>query len=336
MAKLGPNDPCWCGSDKKYKRCHFARDQLRILQGQATEQTPPPPGFRAVKPHALSPRRAVPEHIVRPDYALTGRPANPRSRQLLKTPEQIERLRRACKLAREALEVAKAAIGPGVTTDEIDRLTHEAYIARGGYPSTLNYHGYPKSLCTSVNEVICHGIPDLRPLEDGDIVNLDVTIYIDGVHGDLSETVLVGTVDQASRDLVTTTYECMMRGIGAVKPGGMIRDIGKAIQEHAESRGFSVVKAFVGHGIGEQFHMDPQVPHYFDATQTRELVPGMVFTIEPMINQGTWKHVTWEDQWTAVTADLKRSAQFEHTIAVTERGVEILSLPEGMAQPFAH
>ncbi|MBA3709265.1 MAG: type I methionyl aminopeptidase [Planctomycetes bacterium] len=336
MSKIGPNDPCPCGSGKKYKRCHQGRDLLRSLQGGEPPPAAPAPGFRAVRPYALRPRREVPAHIVRPDYAVSGRPQGPRSRTLIKTPEQIERLRRACRLARQALEVAKAAVKPGVTTDEIDRVTHEAYIALGGYPSTLNYHGYPKSLCTSVNEVICHGIPDLRPLENGDIVNLDVTIYIDGMHGDLSETVLVGDVDEDSRALVAVTYECMMRGIGAVKPGAMVRDIGRAIQEHAEGKSFSVVKAFVGHGIGEQFHMDPQVPHYFDSSATRELAAGMTFTIEPMINQGSWKHVTWEDNWTAVTVDLKRSAQFEHTILVTERGVEILTLPEGMAQPFQH
>ncbi len=335
MAKLGPNEECWCGSGKKYKRCHQARDLLRLLQG-ADQVEPPKPGFRPVRPHTVTPMRTVPEHIPRPDYALSGRPLAPRARDLIKTPEQIERLRFACKAARHALEKAKLAVRPGITTDEIDAVTHQAYIDLGGYPSTLNYHGYPKSLCTSVNEVICHGIPDLRKLEDGDIVNLDVTIFIDGMHGDLSETVMVGEVDEASKKLVATTYECMMRGIGVVRPGALIRDIGKAIQEHAERNGYSVVKAFVGHGIGEQFHMDPQVPHYFDPGARTELRPGMTFTIEPMINQGTWKHVTWDDNWTAVTADHQRSAQFEHTIVVTDAGVEILTLPAGMAQPFAH
>jgi methionyl aminopeptidase len=333
--KLGPNEECWCGSGKKYKRCHQARDLLRALQGEP-ERSPPKAGFRPVKACPQTPRRTVPAQITRPDYADSGRPSGPRSRSLVKTPEQLERLRHACRAARRALEVAKLAVRPGVTTDEIDAVTHQAYLDLGGYPSTLNYHGYPKSLCTSVNEVICHGIPDLRPLEDGDIVNLDVTIFLDGMHGDLSETVLVGNVDEDSQRLVRTTHECMMRGIGAVRPGAAIRDIGRAIQEHAEKAGFSVVKAFVGHGIGEQFHMDPQVPHYYDAGARTELVPGMTFTIEPMINQGTWKHVTWDDNWTAVTADLQRSAQFEHTVHVTDKGVEILTLPEGQPQPFPY
>jgi methionyl aminopeptidase len=333
--KLGPNDKCWCASGKKYKQCHQARDLLRALQGQP-EKPPSRPGFTPVKPYPQTARRLVPPSIPRPDYAESGRPQGPRSRSLVKTPEQLERLRHACRAARRALEAAKLAVRPGVTTDEIDAITHQAYIDQGGYPSTLNYHGYPKSLCTSVNEVICHGIPDLRPLEDGDIVNLDVTIFLEGMHGDLSETVLVGTVDEESQRLVRTTLECLMKGIGAVRPGALIRDIGRAIQEHAERCNFSVVKAFVGHGIGEQFHMDPQVPHYFDQGARTELVPGMTFTIEPMINQGTWKHVTWDDNWTAVTADLQRSAQFEHTVHVTERGVEILTLAEDAAQPFPY
>ncbi len=337
MSKIGPNDECWCGSGKKYKRCHQSRDLLKELR---TESLSPIARMasnpRQVRPGALSPMRAVPPHIVRPDYALTGKPQAARQKTVIKSADQIERMRSACRAARRVLEIAKAAVRPGITTDAIDAITHQAYIDLGGYPSTLNYHGYPKSLCTSVNEVICHGIPDSRPLEEGDIVNLDITIFIDGMHGDLSETVLVGEVDEESRRLVRVTHECMMRGIASVNPGAMIRDIGRGIQTVAEREGFGVVKAFVGHGIGEQFHMDPQVPHYYDRSQTTEMVPNMVFTIEPMINQGDYRHVMWDDRWTAVTLDLKRSAQFEHTILVTERGVEILTLPDGVAQPFAH
>jgi methionyl aminopeptidase len=290
----------------------------------------------SVKAGELSPIRTVPAHIARPDYALTGRPSGSRVRNIIKNQDQIERMRRACRAARQVLEIAKAAVRPGITTDAIDAITHQAYIDLGGYPSTLNYHGYPKSLCTSVNEVICHGIPDSRPLENGDIVNLDVTIYLDGMHGDLSETVFVGHVDAASQKLVSTTHDCLMRGISTVKPGSRICDIGRGIQEVADKFSYGVVRAFVGHGIGETFHMDPQVPHYFDPGQTFELRPGMVFTIEPMINQGDWRHVMWDDRWTAVTMDGKRSAQFEHTILVTERGVEILTLAEGQAQPFVY
>jgi methionyl aminopeptidase len=293
-------------------------------------------GRPLIRPGTVSPRRLVPAHIPRPDYASSGRPLGSRARQVVKTPEQIVRMRRACTAARQVLEIAKRAVRPGVTTDEIDAITHQAYIDLGGYPSTLNYHGYPKSLCTSVNEVICHGIPDSRPLAEGDIVNLDVTIFIDGMHGDLSETVGVGTIDDESRTLVQVTHDSLMRGIGAVRPGGRISDIGRAIQDYAEPQGFGVVRAFVGHGIGEQFHMDPQVPHYFDPGQTAVMVPGMVFTIEPMINQGDWRHVMWDDRWTAVTIDRKRSAQFEHTILVTEGGVEILTLAPGVEQPFPH
>jgi methionyl aminopeptidase len=337
VSKIGPNDLCWCGSGTKYKRCHQSRDVIKELRGESLA-----PLMRAaahpkqIRPGMLSPMRSVPDHIIRPDYAISGRPQSPRQRTVVKNADQIERMRSACREARKVLETAKAAVRPGITTDEIDAITHQAYIDLGGYPSTLNYHGYPKSLCTSVNEVICHGIPDSRPLEEGDIVNLDITIYINGMHGDLSETVLVGEVDEQSRNLVQATHESMMRGIEAVRPGGMIRDIGQAIQFRAEKQGYGVVQAFVGHGIGEQFHMDPQVPHYYDRSQTTQFVPGMVFTIEPMINQGDHRHVMWDDKWTAVTVDLKRSAQFEHTILVTPRGVEILTLPVGEAQPFAY
>lgn len=341
MTKTGPNDPCWCGSGKKYKRCHQPLDVLSGLKGEGGAVAARPAQrlampTKTVKPFPQTPRRTVPAHIPRPDYADSGRPRAPRSRSVVKTPEQIERMRAACRAARKVLDITKRAVRPGVTTDEIDAICHQAYIDLGGYPSTLNYHGYPKSLCTSVNEVICHGIPDTRALENGDIVNLDVTIYLNGMHGDLSETVFVGEVDEESRKLVRVTHECLMLGIGAIKPHGPISAIGKAIQAHAERHGYGVVRAFVGHGIGEQFHMDPQVPHYYDAAARAECVPGMTFTVEPMINLGNWGHVVWDDKWTAVTADLKRSAQFEHTVLVTDKGVEILTLPEGELQPFPH
>ncbi len=339
MSKIGPNDPCPCGSGKKYKRCCQSRDLLKDLRGEAAK--PPGSGLAGdgralVRPGTISPKRPVPAHIVRPDYAVSGRPAAARSRQVVKTPEQIARMRKACSAARQVLETAKRAVRPGITTDEIDAITHQAYIDLGGYPSTLNYHGYPKSLCTSVNEVICHGIPDSRALQDGDIVNLDVTIFLDGMHGDLSETVGVGIVDDHSQRLIAITHDCMMRGIGAIRPGGRVCDTRRAIQDHAEAQGYGVVRAFVGHGIGEQFHMDPQVPHYFDPGMTALMLPGMVFTVEPMINLGDWRHVMWDDRWTAVTIDRQRSAQFEHTILVTEKGVEVLTLPAGVEQPFVH
>ncbi len=335
--KTGPNDPCWCGSGKKYKKCHQGRDLLRQLQGfEAAAQPAPPAGFEPVRPGAVSPWRAVPEHIVRPDYAFSGKPAGSRHRQLIKGPDQITRMRKACRAAREVLQECLDAVRPGLPTDELDRIAHEGYIKRGGYPSTLNYHGFPKSVCTSVNEVICHGIPDSRLLREGDIVNVDVTIYLDGMHGDCSASIGVGAIDDASRDLLDITHRCLMHGIATVKPGSLIREIGKAIEGLAGEHGYGVVRAFVGHGIGELFHMDPQVPHYYDPAATFECRPGMTFTIEPMINQGTWKHESWSDNWTAVTADRKRSAQFEHTVLVTEHGVEILTLADGEEQPFPH
>ncbi len=334
-AKLGPNDPCWCGSAKKYKKCHLPRDLLNTLSGSEAREAPV--NVSPVRPGKLSPRRPVPDHIPKPDYALRqdGRPGA-RVKDVVKNAGQIARMRTACQAARQVLEICKAAVRPGLTTDALDGIAHQAYIDLGGYPSTLGYCGYPKSLCTSVNEVICHGIPDDRPLAEGDIVNLDVTIYIDGMHGDCSETVAVGTIDAESRQLVEVTRACLLAGIASVHAGGQVRDIGKAIVGHAEPLGYGVVRAFVGHGIGEQFHMDPQVPHYYDAASTFALKPGMTFTIEPMINQGTWKHRSWDDGWTAVTADLRRSAQHEHTILVTDHGVEILTLKPGEPQPFLH
>ena len=241
----------------------------------------------------------------------------------------IARMREAGRVAAEVLAVAGAAVAPDVTTDELDELVHAQCIAGGAYPSPLNYRGYPKSVCTSVNEVICHGIPDDRPLVDGDIVNIDVTVYLEGVHGDTNATFLVGRVDGASRRLVRVTRECLDLGIAAVRPGRPVSDIGRAIETEATRHGYGVVRAFVGHGIAEQFHGPPSVPHHFDAGARTIMEPGMTFTIEPMITMGTWRHEMWDDGWTAVTADGARTAQFEHTLLVTETEAEILTLPPG-------
>jgi methionyl aminopeptidase len=268
----------------------------------------------------------VPADIPRPHYAETGVPVR-RAESHVRSPEVIERMRRAGRAAADVLQVVGAAVAPGVTTDELDALCHEECIRRGGYPSPLNYGAFPKSLCTSVNEVICHGIPDDRALIDGDIVNLDVTIFIDGVHGDTNATFPVGTTDQGSADLIRVTRECLDRGIAAVSPGSQIREIGRAIQDHAEGHGYGVVRAFVGHGIGEQFHSDLQIPHYDDPRATTVIEPGMTFTIEPMITMGAWQHQLWSDGWTAVTVDRRRTAQFEHTLLVNDDGAEILTLP---------
>ncbi len=213
-----------------------------------------------------------------------------------------------------------------MTTDELDAIAHEECLRRGGYPSPLGYQGFPKSLCTSINEVICHGIPDSTVLRDGDIVNCDVTIYLGGVHGDTNATFLVGTVDEDSRRLVQVTRECLQVGIDAVRPGRPVRDIGRAIQAHAEGQGLGVVRAFVGHGIGRSFHSDPQIYHYDNPMARQEMLEGMTFTIEPMITLGDWRHEMWDDNWTAVTVDRSRTAQFEHTLVVTAAGAEVLTL----------
>jgi methionyl aminopeptidase len=306
LRPIKANDPCWCGSGQKFKRCHKA----------STER---------VRPGRVSPGRAVPADIPRPAYAESGEAVR-RPEPLVKSPEIIERMRRAGRAAAQVLAETGAAVGPGVTTDELDAICHAAIVERGAYPSPLNYNHFPKSLCTSVNEVICHGIPDDRALIDGDIVNLDVTVFLDGVHGDTNATFLVGTVDEASRRLVDVTRECLERGIDAVRPARPISDIGRAIQAHAESNGLGVVRAFVGHGIGEQFHTDLHIPHYYDPRVATVMEPGMTFTIEPMITMGEWQHRLWDDGWTAVTTDLRRTAQFEHTILVTDDGAEVLTL----------
>jgi methionyl aminopeptidase len=318
-ARPGRNDPCWCGSGQKYKKCHLDSDEAGAPGRGAVR-----PGRRLLSPGKVTPRRAVPASVPRPDYAQTGRPrAQGRD---VKTPEELERLRRACRAAARVLRVTGEAVRVGITTDALDELAHEETIRLGGYPSPLNYRGFPKSLCTSVNEVICHGIPDSRPLEDGDIVNLDVTVYLDGMHGDCSATFLVGEVDAEGRRLVQVARECLARGIGAVRPGKPISEIGKAIEAHAARHGYGVVRAYCGHGIGESFHSQLQVPHHYDPSVKRIMEPGMTFTIEPMITEGTWQDLLWNDGWTAVTADGKRSAQFEHTMAVTDDGAEILTV----------
>jgi methionyl aminopeptidase len=315
VTSLRSNDLCWCGSGRKFKRCH------KPLEGR-------------VLPGHISPHRSVPADIVLPPYAESGVPMR-RVEPRVKSPDVIERMRVAARAAAEVLRLAGEAVRVGVTTDEIDAYVHELCIERGAYPSPLNYNHFPKSVCTSVNEVICHGIPDDRPLQDGDIVNLDVTTYMGGVHGDTNATFLVDEVDPESRRLVRVTEECMWKGIEAVHPGRPVSDIGRAIEEHAKRQHFGVVRAFIGHGIGEQFHTDLQILHYYDPRSTTVMRPGMTFTIEPMITMGTWRHVLWDDGWTAVTADGKRTAQFEHTVLVTDNGVDVLTGGPGAASPKA-
>lgn len=310
------NDPCWCGSGRKYKRCH-----------KGTEGR--------IQPGIVSPMRYVPDSIVKPPYADTG--VVPRyNESRIKEPDVIERMRIAGAAAKDILRRAGEMVRPGITTDEIDIFVHDACIAMGGYPSPLNYHGYPKSVCTSVNEVICHGIPDSRVLEDGDVINLDVTIYLNGVHGDTNATFAVGNISEQDQHLMAVTEECMWHGIEVVKPGVMINEIGRAIEVHAKKHKYGVVRAFIGHGIGENFHTDIQVLHYYDPRNTMILREGMTFTIEPMITaSGESRHKMWDDDWTAVTADGSRTAQYEHTMVVTKDGVEVLTGGAGAVSPSA-
>ena len=269
----------------------------------------------------------MPAAIARPEYVDRPAPAKYTGPEA-KDAETIEKMRVAGRIAAQAMQAAAAAIAPGVTTDELDRIGHEYMLDHGAYPSPLGYRRFPKSLCTSVNEVICHGIPDDRPLQDGDIVNIDITAYIGGVHGDTDATYLCGEVDEESRLLVERTREAMMRGIKASKPGREINVIGRVIESYAKRFGYGVVRDFTGHGIGMAFHSGLVVPHYDAAPQYNTVIePGMTFTIEPMLNLGTVEWDMWDDDWTVVTKDRKRSAQFEHTLLITDTGAEILTLP---------
>ncbi len=275
----------------------------------------------------MSPQRFVPVSIERPEYVGKAT-ANEGHSPEVKDAETIERMRVAGRIAAQAMAAAAAVVAPGVTTDEIDRVGHEFLLDHGAYPSTLGYKGFPKSLCTSVNEVICHGIPDSRELEDGDIVNIDITAFIGGVHGDTDATYLVGDVDDESRLLVERTHEAMMRGIKAAIPGRQINIIGRVIESYARRFGYGVVRDFTGHGIGTDFHSGLIVPHYDAAPGYATVIePGMTFTIEPMLNLGSPAWEMWDDGWTVVTKDRQRSAQFEHTILITTSGNEILTLP---------
>lgn len=280
----------------------------------------------ALAPAAISPRRAVPASIPRPEYVDRPAPA-PFEGSEVKDAGTIERMRAACRLAAQARDLVGSHVAPGVTTDELDRIGHEFLCDHGAYPSTLGYRGYPKSLCSSVNEVVCHGIPDARVVEDGDIVNIDITAFLDGVHGDTNATFLAGDVDEESRLLVERTREALDRAIRAVQPGRRINVVGRVIEAYARRFGYGVVREFTGHGIGTSFHSGLVVPHYDDPRFDDEIRVGMTFTIEPMLNLGTHEWEMWDDGWTAVTRDGRRSAQFEHTLLVTPTGAEVLTLP---------
>ena len=290
MQKLSRNDPCWCGSGRKYKHCHLKHDMTLRNVYQGTSTLP-----------------------------------RPREQVIVKTEEQIEGIRKSSRLTSDVLDMLEERIAPGITTGDINRWVHEHTLASGATPAPLNYRGFPKSVCTSLNEVICHGIPGDRVLRVGDILNVDVTTILDGYYGDSSRMFLIGKVSAQARRLVQVTRECLALGIAQIGPGKALGDIGHAIQQHAESHGYSVVRHYVGHGTGVHFHEPPDVPHYGQPDTGLILVPGMVFTIEPMINQGGHQLKVLPDGWTSVTADGLLSAQWEHTVHVTQTGVEVLT-----------
>lgn len=278
-------------------------------------------------PGEVSPRREVPRSIPRPEYVGRRGPERVTAPEV-KDPGTIERIRAASRLAARALQEVGRAVVPGVTTDELDRIGHDFLVSHGAYPSTLDYQGYPKSLCTSLNEVICHGIPDSTVLAEGDILNIDITAYLDGVHGDTNAMFLVGEVDEESRLLVERTRTAMERGIRAVKPGRAVNVIGRVIESYARRFGYGVVRDFTGHGVGEAFHSGLIIPHYDAAPLYDDVIEeGMVFTIEPMLTLGTVEWEQWDDGWTVVTRDRGRSAQWEHTIVVRADGAEVLTVP---------
>jgi methionyl aminopeptidase len=281
-------------------------------------------------PGIVSPRRPVPANISRPEYVDRPEPRRYTGPEV-KDARTIEAMRVAGRIAAQTLEEVSRHVAPGVTTDELDRVGHEFMLDHGAYPSPLGYRRFPKSLCTSVNEVICHGIPDSTVLRDGDIVNADITVHVVvdglGVHGDTDATYPVGEVDEESRALLERTREAMLRGIRAIVPGRQVNVIGRVIEAYARRFGYGVVRDYTGHGIGTAFHSGLVIPHY-DAAPLHDTViePGMTFTVEPMLTLGTHDWEMWDDGWTVVTRDGRRSAQFEHTVLVTRDGAEILTL----------
>ena len=281
-----------------------------------------------LKPGKPTPIRTVPDSIERPEYAWKDTVAENIGEPFVQTPEIIEKMREASRIAANALEAAGAAVAPGVTTDEIDRIAHEYMLDHGAYPSTLGYRGFEKSCCTSLNEIVCHGIPDTTVIQEGDICNIDVTAYKNGVHGDTNATFLAGDVAEEHMLLVERTHEAMMRGIRAAKPGRQVNVIGRVIESYAKRFGYNVVTDFTGHGVGPTFHNGLVVLHYDSDAYTDVLEPGMTLTIEPMINLGGLDYEIWDDGWTVQNTDGEYTAQFEHTILITEDGNEILTLPD--------
>ena len=279
-----------------------------------------------IQPATITPPREVPTSIPRPRYVGRSAP-DPYTGDDVQSAETIEKMRVAGRIAAQAIHAAAAVISPGVTTDDLDRVVHEFLIGHRAYPSTLGYRGFPKSCCTSVNEVICHGIPDARPLEDGDLVKIDVTAYIGGVHGDTCATFYCGEVDEAGRLLSERTHEALVRAINAVRPGRQVNIIGRVIESYAKRFDYGVVRDYTGHGVHTAFHSGLVIPHYDEPAYDTAIRRGMTFTIEPMITLGTGDWYMWDDGWTVLTADGGRCAQFEHTLVVTDNGAEVLTLP---------
>ena len=290
--------------------------------GAVTTSTAP------LRPGAISPRRSVPGAIARPHYvdAKPGTPAD-YDDPMVKDPDTIARMRVAGRIAGDAIVEVGKHVAPGVTTDELDRIGHEFIISRGAYPSTLGYKGFPKSLCSSVNEAICHGIPDDRPLQDGDVVKVDITAFKDGVHGDTCATFYAGDPSQEVRDLGERTREAMLRGIKAIRPGRPVSVIGRVIESYAKRFGYGVIRDYTGHGVGWSFHTSPTILHYDEPRASTIIEPGMTFTVEPMLSLGGYEWESWDDDWTILTKDGSWVAQWEHSVVVTDDGAEILTLP---------
>jgi methionyl aminopeptidase len=286
MKILSRNDICWCGSGKKYKKCHMDQDMALYTYQEQGYILPP--------------------------------------RGVIKTQEQIEGIRRSGNLTKEILDKVRDIIKAGVTTNEINEWVHDFTVKNGGIPAPLNYKGFPKSVCTSINNVICHGIPDETKLKDGDIVNIDVTTILDGYYSDASRMFMVGNVSEKAKKLVAVAKECLLIGLNQIKPYTALNNIGRAVEEHANNHSFSIVRDYGGHGVGVAFHEFPHVDHYARKDKGVLLIPNMVFTVEPMVNEGVFECDTLEDGWTVVTKDGTLSAQWEHTILVTEDGYEIL------------
>eukprot|EP00252_Welwitschia_mirabilis_P018410 TRINITY_DN40919_c0_g1_i1.p1 TRINITY_DN40919_c0_g1~~TRINITY_DN40919_c0_g1_i1.p1 ORF type:complete len:360 (-),score=55.10 TRINITY_DN40919_c0_g1_i1:272-1351(-) len=285
-----------------------------------------PHKYSKLKRGIVSPPLPVPDHILKPPYVNSKRIPNMGAGPQIHDAEGILRMRASGQLAARVLEFAGTLVKPGIKTDEIDKAVHKMIIDAGAYPSPLGYGGFPKSVCTSVNECICHGIPDSRPLQDGDIVNIDVTVYLDGYHGDTSKTFPCGNISKDANQLIKVTEECLHKAINICGPGVEFKKIGFVINEYADKFNYGIVEQFVGHGVGKVFHSSPTILHFRNNFRGRMKL-GQTFTIEPMLTAGKIDHITWDDNWTVVTADGSLSAQFEHTLLITEDGAEILTQP---------